>query len=223
MKESVKVERLKQELNSVVEVVVKDFHEMDLAREKGFLFHRQVIKNASLTIRAVHREEYEEAKELLVQGGALLREAQETLKPYPNIYYSGFLADAEKEQAEAAITLAMVRQEPLPTPGELKIDSSNYIKGLAEVIGELRRHVLDLMRRDQFTRAEKILLIMDEFYYTLTTLDFPDAITRGLRRATDIARGCLERTRGELTTQQGLRRLEKKLSKAGFQESESVS
>ena len=80
--------------------------------------------------------------------------------------------------------------------------------------GELRRFILDSLRRDDFSRCEQLLDVMDEIYTILVTMDFPDAVTRGLRRNTDMVRGVLERTRGDLTVALRQRRLEEKLAEA---------
>lgn len=124
------------------------------------------------------------------------------------IYYTGYVQDAQKEYAESELTYAIIRELPFPTLGELGLEAPAYINGLAEAIGESRRHVLDVMRLGDMARAGRILTIMDDVYYTLITLDYPDAVTQGLRRQTDMVRGVLERTRGDLTLLQEQRRLE---------------
>ena len=188
------------------------FEEMDRARDQGLFHARKVIKNCSLAIRAVHRGESTEVDQFLFEARTLLSLACDQLRAYPDVYFSGFLQDAEKEYAEAQITYRIVTGKELPSPEDLGVDFAPYLNGLAEAVGELRRQVLDLLRRGDLDRAENLLSVMDDIYYVLISMDFPDAITRGLRRSTDIARGCLEKTRGDLTHHSAGHNLERELS-----------
>lgn len=188
------------------------FEEIDRARDQSLISARKVIKNCSLAIRAVHRGESAEIDQYMQEARSLLSTACDQLRAYPDVYYSGFLQDAEKEYAEAQITYRIVTGKPLPSPEELGVDYAPYLNGMAEAVGELRRQVLDLLRRGELERAENLLSIMDDIYYVLISMDFPDAVTRGLRRSTDIARGCLEKTRGDLTHHSAGQNLERELS-----------
>lgn len=184
----------------------------DQARDHGLVLSRKAIKHCSLAIRAVHRGEAKDVESHLQEARTLLTQACDTLRPYPDVYYSGFLQDAEKEFAEAQITYRIINGQTLPGPEDLQVDYAPYLNGMAEAVGELRREVLDLLRRGELERAESLLSVMDEMYYVLISMDFPDAITRGLRRSTDIARGCLEKTRGDLTHHYAGQNLERELS-----------
>jgi len=130
---------------------------------------------------------------------------------YKDIYFAGYTQDALKEFAEAHITYALIKAEPLPTPDDLKLEHHTYLKGLAETAGELRRKCLDILRHGHSAEAEKLLGHMNDIYAVLVTIDYPDAITGGLRRLTDICRGVTERTRGDLTLSLRQERLEKHL------------
>ena len=134
------------------------------------------------------------------------------MRDYSDLYYAGYTQDALKELAEAHITYALINRQALPKPEDLGVEDAAYLNGLGEAVGELRRHALDLVRKGQVSRAEEILQNMDEVYAQLTTVDFPDAVTRGLRRTTDMVRGVLERTRGDLTTAARQEQLEQALS-----------
>lgn len=199
----------KGRLDEIARQISTEFEAVDTARDKGLLLHRRVIKQSSVAIRAVHRLEFDAAEEHLGRARALLDEAISVLQDHHCIYFGGFLQDAMKEYAEARVTYAVVRGDAIPYPEELRVDSNAYLKGLAEAVGELRRHILDLVRRGEIEKGEAVLETMDDIYYMLISMDFPDAITRGLRRSTDVARGCLERTRGDLTNHQGRIRLER--------------
>ena len=170
------------------------------ARETPLAACRKTIQACAASIRAVHREQYDTAEELSAQAAAHLGEAMTAVEHHPDIRHAGFVHDASKEYAEARMTLAFVRGDPLPTADELGVEVQAYLNGMAEAASELRRYLLDLLRRGRPERGEELLGYMDEVYSLLITIDFPDAMTGGLRRTTDALRGVLERTRGDLTT-----------------------
>ena len=170
------------------------------ARETTLAACRKTIQACAASIRAVHREEFDTAEELSAQAAAHLGEALAAVEQHPDIRHAGFVHDASKEYAEARMTLAFVRGDPLPAAGELGVEVQAYLNGMAEAASELRRYTLDLLRRGRPERGEELLGYMDEVYSLLITIDFPDAMTGGLRRTTDALRGVLERTRGDLTT-----------------------
>lgn len=188
------------ELEGINVKIRKSLDAKNKAREVALPKARQVIRSASLAIRAIHRERYDEAQKHLGDSKAALIEAQSALKAYPEIYFAGFLQDAEKEYSEGMATFALVTGIPLPDPDELGISYPPYLSGLGEAMGELRRHILDIIRRGKLTEGERFLTIMDDVYYFLISFDYPDALTPGLRRITDLARSVMEKTRGDLTT-----------------------
>ncbi|HKE99693.1 MAG TPA: haloacid dehalogenase [Actinomycetes bacterium] len=169
------------------------------AREVGLANGRQAIRRCANAIRATHRGQLAAADELLDEARGLLDVAEAALAAHPDIYYAGFLQDGQKEYAEARATRALIAGEPLPGPGDLGVGDVPYLNGLAEAVGELRRHLLDELRRGDSARAAAAFAAMDEIYGLLVQIDYPDAMTAGLRRSTDVARSILERTRGDLT------------------------
>ena len=170
------------------------------AREITLANCRKTIQACAASIRAVHREQFETAEELSAQAAAHLAEALAAVEQHPDIRHAGFVHDASKEYAEARMTLAFVRGDPLPAADELVgVEVQAYLNGMAEAASELRRYILDLLRRGRPERGEELLGYMDDVYSLLITIDFPDAMTGGLRRTTDALRGVLERTRGDLT------------------------
>ena len=128
------------------------------------------------------------------------------------IYNAGFMNDARKEFTEANVTLAIISGGGIPSSDELGVDASSYLNGIAEVIGELRRYILDSLRSDTVDRCQEFMEIMDEIYGVLVTVDFPEGVTGGLRHSTDAMRGVLERTRGDLTIALRQHSLESKLA-----------
>jgi translin len=179
------------------------------ARERALPKSRAAIRYCANSIRATHRQEVQIAAELLAQASALLIEMAVDLRDHQDIFYAGFVQDAQKEYAEAATFVALTQNHSLPLAGELAIDWAPYLNGLGEAVGELRRYVLDQLRRGNIESCEMFLRQMDDIYALLTTIDFPDAITGGLRRTTDAARGILEKTRGDLTIAVGQAQLQR--------------
>jgi len=169
-------------------------------REAALKLSRQLIQHASRIIRATHREDWAEAEAGLVAAGEIAAQLRRQTLDDPDIYYTGYTQDAFKEFAEAHLTFALIKERPLPSPAMLEVEYPAYLNGLGEAAGELRRHVLDLIRRGDIARGERRLEDMDAIYTILMTMDYPDAITSGLRRTSDMVRGVVERTRGDLTT-----------------------
>jgi len=179
---------------------------------------RETIRHCSNAIRAVHRQELDRAEESLTSARNLLNEAMQTVTVYSELGNSGYIRDAQKEFAEGSITLALVTGKQPPTPDELGISPAAYLNGMGEAVGELRRYLLDSMRKGDLSRGEELLSAMDDIYNVLITMDFPDAITGGLRRTTDMVRGVLERTRSDLTLAIRQKDLEDKLKKFDVRE-----
>lgn len=199
-------------LNHIADRIRIYLEEKNRAREQVLLRSRELIRCSSLSIRAVHRAELGVAREFLGEARTLVQDIKELGQPYPDLYHAGYAQDALKEYAEAHITYALINGFPLPDPDDLGVEYAAYLNGLGEAAGELRRHVLDLIRRDEVEKGEKILEAMDEIYHLLVTIDFPDALTGSLRHTTDMVRGVLERTRGDLTLALRQEKLQKALS-----------
>ena len=170
------------------------------ARDKGLASSRSAIRACGNAIRAMHRYDFDAANALLDEAQAHLDDARSALTDHPDMLYAGFVHDAEKELAEARITSALVTAGAMPSPESVGVPAAAFLKGMAESIGELRRHILDLMRRGELKRCEELLSSMDDLYFVLVSMDYPDGITLGLRRLTDVARSIIERTRGDFTT-----------------------
>ncbi len=181
-------------------------------REEGLSVSREVIRLSANAIRAVHRSDFDEARRLIDTGAARLQAAEHIRDDNPLIYNAGFMNDARKEFTEANVTLAVISGEAIPTAEKLGVDPPAYLNGMAEVIGELRRYILDSLRKDSVGRCEELMEVMDEIYGVLVTVDFPEAVTGGLRHTTDAMRAVLERTRGDLTIALRQRALESRLA-----------
>ena len=200
------------ELTTLSEEAHAFFAQKHAARERALNLSRTTTQLSANAIRSVHRHQFDEARALLETAKSRVAEMKEIQESHPDIYFAGFVQDAQKEYAEASATLAFAGGTQLPGPDDLGVGPAPYLNGLAESVGELRRFILDGLRRDDFSRSEELLDLMDEVYSVLVSMDFPEAVTRGLRRSTDMVRGVLERTRGDLTVALRQRRLEQRLA-----------
>ncbi len=169
-------------------------------RERALTDARELTRHCATAIRACHRGEWGNASALMERAKEIASRLRMLATSYPDLYYSGYAQDALKEFVEASLVRCLLLGEKIPSPQELGVEHETYLRGLGEAMGELRRHILDLIRRDEFSRGEELLDIMDEVYALLMTLDFPDALTGGLRHTGDMVRGIAEKTRSDFTT-----------------------
>jgi translin len=198
-------------LDTIIEKIRATFTARNATRDLTLGRSRELIRFCSLTIRAVHREEFAEAAHMLNTAKQAAAAMKADIAAHPELYYTGYTQDSLKELTEACCVFAIVQHQSIPTPEEIEVDEAAYLNGLAEAASELRRRALDLIRRDRVDEAERMLTAMDDIYAQLVTIDFPDALTGGLRRTTDTLRAVLERTRGDLTTTLQQEKLQKAL------------
>lgn len=203
-----------QSIHAIGDRILARLEGTNAARERALAETRQIVRMSANAIRSVHRNDFDEAERLLEQARAMQDALAAELKEYPNIYWSGYVQDAQKELAEAHIVLGIISGRGFPDPESLGVEDAVYLNGLGEAASELRRSILDALRRADPARTEDLLAMMDEIYGLLVTVDYPDAVTGGLRRTTDMLRGVLERTRGDLTVSTQQRSLLEALNRA---------
>lgn len=208
-------------LDEIAEQIHQAFEVRTSTRDKALTQARTLTRYCADTIRAVHRNEFDLANENLDRASALAKSFYTDLEAFPDLYYAGYTQDALKEYAEASIVYALVNDKELPSPQDLGLENATYLNGLAETVGEFRRRCLDILRQGYSKDAELLLQHMDDIYAVLITMDYPNAITGGIRRQTDIARSIIERTRGDLTLslrqehlEQSMQRLEGKIKES---------
>jgi translin len=200
----------------------QDFEARHQVRENALKQTRKLTRFAANAIRAIHRGERDTAEENMREAETIVAGLLDSLKDFPEFYFSGYTQDSLKEYIEARLTINLLEDKPLPMPEEMGMEYSTYLRGMAETIGEMRRRCLDILRQGYSDEAERLLDVMDEIYAMLVTIDYPDAITYGLRRQTDLVRGIIERTRADLTMslreqhmQQALKDFEKRINSNG--------
>jgi translin len=208
-----------QRLEEIAERIHQTFDIRTATRDRALAQARTLTRHCAHAIRAVHRDESDLAQKELEAARILAGSLRSELADYPDLFYAGYTQDALKEFSEASIVYALVGNDLLPTPEELGLEYATYLQGLAEAAGELRRRCLDILRHGHSDEAERLMTLMDDIYAVLITMDYPDAITGGLRRLTDIVRGVTEKTRGDISIslrqqhlEQSMHRLESKLS-----------
>ncbi|MGC8786052.1 MAG: haloacid dehalogenase [Anaerolineae bacterium] len=215
-----------EHLEHIAEQVQAYFEAKNAAREQALARARELTRCCANTIRAVHRAEYDKAANLLAMAKEAARRMVSDLRDHPDLYHSGYTQDALKEFVEASVTYALVTNAPLPTPDELDVLPATYLNGLGEAMGEVRRYILDVIRQGEVERCEWMLQVMEEVYGILVTVDYPDVVTGGLRHTTDMVRGVLERTRGDLTVaarQEALRRALRDFEKQVLLQAEALA
>ena len=196
------------DLSELARSVQARLDEKNAARERALPAARRSIRSSANAIRAIHRLDFDTAARLIQESRAALDEGLDAVRDHADIRHAGYLQDAQKEYAEANLTMSLVRGTELPSPPDLGVEDAAYLNGVSEAIGEGRRRVLDLLRTGAVHEAEQLLDAMEEMYGVLVTMDYPDAITMNLRRSTDVARSLIEKTRGDLSiavVQQDLR------------------
>ncbi len=214
-----------QKLEDIAERIHRSFEVCTTERDRALAQARTLTRHCANAIRAVHRDENELAREHLEEARLLAQSLRENLAGLPDLFYAGYTQDALKEYAEANMVYALINNNDFPTPEDLLLEPATYLQGLADAVGELRRRTLDMLLKDNPAEAERLLGEMDDIYAVLVTMDYPDAITGGLRRLTDVARSIIERTRGDLTLslrqehlEDSIRKLETRLD--GYQQAE---
>lgn len=201
---------------SSIEVKIRTHWEAkNAARDAALSKSRELVRHCSLSIRATHRAEYDNAQSLLGKAREIAAAMKKDVEPYADLSSSGYVQDSLKELTEAHTVYAIIRGEPIPDPDALGVDYAAYLNGLGEAATELRRTILDIIRHEGLERSEALLQAMEDIYSVLVTMDFPDAITGGLRRETDIVRSVLEKTRGDLTVAWRQEKLEERLREFG--------
>jgi translin len=187
------------DLSELARSIQSRLDEKNAARERALPAARRSIRASANAIRAIHRLEFDTARTLIADSRAALDEGLGAVEGHADIRHAGYLQDAQKEYAEANLTLALVTGTDLPGPTDLEVEDAAYLGGMSDAIGEGRRRLLDLLRTGDVERAESLLGAMEEMYGVLVTMDYPDAITMNLRRATDVSRSLIEKTRGDLS------------------------
>ena len=203
---------MKTLLEEISAKIRENFEAKDSVREDGLKISREIVRECRTATFALHGQDFEKANNSIEAAGKALEKLEILFKGYADIYYAGYVEHAQQEYSEVSVLRSLLKEEGepknLPSPDELRVEYAAYLNGLGDVVGELRRHVLDLIRRDSFEKAEVFLGIMENIHAILMDFDYPDAITKGLRRKTDVSRALIEKTRGDVVNAISQKKLE---------------
>ena len=200
-----------KKIEAIADRVRDHFERQNKIRDEALSQSRNLTRHSALAIRAIHREDAEEARKHLADADQLAESLRKGLSNDPDLYYSGYAQDALKEYCEAHLTVSTILNLDWPSPEDLKVEFATYLNGMSELVGELRRRIMDIIREGHSPEVERLLDVMDDVYAQLVTMDFPDALTYGLRRRTDIARSIIERTQADITISYRQQELEKRI------------
>jgi translin len=177
--------------------------------------HENMRKATSLSKQAIllsHQKRLEEAKKQIEKAKELILKLVDLSKEYPAMIYGGGMYSAAlQEYSEACIFVGLIEEERFKTAQEIGVPSVEYVLGLADVVGELRRLALDALREGDVAKGEKCLQTMDEIYVELEGLDEAYMLVPGLRRKDDVSRRIIEATRGDITQEVRRKALEDQL------------
>jgi len=186
-------------LREILSRIEDEVKRKDEARQEIQVAMRKATRLSKQAIFLVHKELLEEAEKKLEEARSLFKILHETIREYPDLVYSGVVDGAYQEFSEASIFLTLIRDGRFISYEEINVPSVPYVLGLADVIGELRRRVLDLIRKGDTKTAEKTLELMEVIYLELMGLGEAYFLIQGLRKKCDVARRIIETTRGDLT------------------------
>ncbi len=201
------------DLQEVGNTIEEELDDKDSVREIAIKSSREIVRLSSRAIMKMHRgencsEEIKKVKDEVWHLRSLL------LKEYPDIYYAGFVQNAMQEYVEAMLFYSVMHNRDWPTHKDLNVNATAYLMGCGDLVGELRREVLENLREENFERAEEYLKIMEEIYEMLLRFNYPSGLVP-IKQKQDLARALVEKTRGEITIATMNRRLEKKLTEIG--------
>jgi translin len=186
-------------LKSILKEVKEELTQKDSVRENAQQSMRKATSLSKQSILLIHQKKYEKARKSIENAKEIIFTLQGSAKEYPDIIYSGMFSAALQEYAEANIFQGLIQHARFVTPAEVNVPAVDYVLGLADVIGEYRRLVLDVLREGNAEKAEERLKTMDEIYIELMAMDEAYMFVPGLRRKCDVARRIIETTRGDVT------------------------
>lgn len=194
-------------LDNIVNKIEKSIDDKELIREKALRFSRDIIINCRKAIQYIHQGLNQEADENIKKASAKLAELYDTTKNFPEIYHNGFVENAAQELVEALCFYNIMQGKDLPDPDEIQTTYSSYLMGLCDLVGELRRTVLDSIRSGEQKNADEYLKMMEDIYDVIIRFDYPSGLVP-IKKKQDMVRGLIEKTRGELAVASCERRIE---------------
>ncbi|MGQ9720724.1 MAG: hypothetical protein ACUVXA_05300 [Candidatus Jordarchaeum sp.] len=187
------------DLESIINLIIDYLDEQYNLRELALTLSREIVRLSGQAIRLIHRLDFDNAIKKISEAKTRVEEINEKLRVHPEFAEKGFISSAFQEYIEASLLLNIIKDEGFISYEKLDVPCVPYLLGLGDLIGELRRHALDSIRRDEIEKAEKLVDLMEEIYVNLMAIDYPDALISGFRHKRDVARSLVEKTRGDIT------------------------
>lgn len=200
-------------LERVLQEIKTELVQKNSTREEMHECMRKATSLSKQAILLIHQKKYAEAEKLITQAKERISSLQALSEECPDIVYGGMFSAALQEYAEARIFNVLVKESRFVTPAEIKVPPTDYVLGLADVIGEYRRLALDNLREGEVKKGEECLEIMDQVFIQLLALDEAYMLVPGLRHKSDTARRIIEATRGDVTLEIRRKSLEDYLKK----------
>jgi len=193
----------KEGLHSSIVRVVKEIDKFlkvkDEVREYMIKHSRDIIKEAGCVVIDIHRGDMDSASKRLVKLREYVREFLGKLKDHPELLYSGTVYGALSEYVEAEVFYSIINSMSIIDHKSIGVHPVPYMQGLLDVVGELKRYIINLVRSKDLTKAWRLFRIAEVIYESCRGLDYPEALVPGLRRKVDIARNVIESLRVFLT------------------------
>lgn len=200
-------------MKSVLSKIQKELKDKEEVREETQKAMRRATRLSKQAILFTHQERFKDAKKLLSQANELFTELRKVAEKHPDLVYTGIVEIAFEEYAEAQTLLRLVEENQFISSEELSVPAVAYVLGLADVVGELRRRVLDLLRSGKVKNAEDCLQMMEQIYVELMSMNEAYMLVPGLRRKCDVARRVIETTRGDVTIEARRTSLERSIKR----------
>ncbi|MEM3670336.1 MAG: hypothetical protein QW767_01140 [Thermoprotei archaeon] len=159
----------------------------------------QIIEACGESVSHIHRNERALSDSKLLEARKLIGLVRQMVKRHPSSARLAIVRDAMCEYVEASCLRSVVTVGSVPSYKSFNVEPDEYLLGLADLVGELRRLCFDLIRKDRLGDAESVFHKMEEVYELVISFEYPKQYVKGLRHKVDVDRRLLDDTRLILT------------------------
>ncbi|MEM4831296.1 MAG: hypothetical protein QW740_02560, partial [Sulfolobales archaeon] len=133
----------------------------------------------------------------------------ESISRHPELFYSNLFYSVAAEYVEAIQLYSVVFEGRLKDLEEIGVHPIPYVLGSIDLIGELKRASLELLRKEEYVESFKYFEVAERIYEELLSIDFADTVIHGFRRKLDVYRKVIDDWRVLLIDIESRVRLEK--------------